>query len=175
MHCAIPIVLFHPKEPILISSELNFSIEFNNRPVQQDFHTTMYGVSGIDLYPWPSLKLSQCHGYSCPKNNLIIFLSTIEFYVNNTPPSGYTCSSNIIPDETPHECSFFSSYLNSLTINYGNTYASSSQAVCPYIFKNAQLDNIYLMYQVDSFLFGIKRLLCIFNRYNVENLSLTTI
>jgi hypothetical protein len=36
----------------------------------------------------------------------------------------------------------------------GNTYGSSEQAICPYLFKNANLnDGINLAYQVDSFLF----------------------
>jgi hypothetical protein len=45
---------------------------------------------------------------------------------------------------------FFSTYFESVSIDYGNTY-KAAEAVCPFVFKN--LASIQLNYQVDSFLF----------------------
>jgi hypothetical protein len=49
--------------------------------------------------------------------------------------------------------SLFSNYLSGIVIRYGNSYGSSSQAVCPYLFKNALIIEMDLFYQVNSFLF----------------------
>jgi hypothetical protein len=132
-----------PSAPIKLTSELNtsyFSV-FDQ--------TAFYYVSGVDVYPWPALPI---HGPSL-SITLIFYFSTIEFYVNSTPPGEYTCSPGLIPDDSSKSVSFFSKFLNIIELKYGNTYGSASHAVCPFVFKNAQLDEFDLHYQVDSFLF----------------------
>jgi hypothetical protein len=87
------------------------------------------------------------------KKGLTLYFSTVQFYVNNTRPGEYTCNSDLIPDDSSKNVSFLSTYLNTLYVGYGNIYGSESQAVCPFVFKNAQLSQFNLQYQVDSFLF----------------------
>jgi hypothetical protein len=73
--------------------------------------------------------------------------------VNNT--NNYNCTPGLVPDSSPSGVSFFSMYLDQITIQYGNTYGQSQShsAVCPYVFTGAQIASIELNYQVDSFLF----------------------
>jgi hypothetical protein len=98
-------VYLQPKEPFLLTSELNVSLfTYANPAVQNSNQLKLYGLSGINVYPWPA-----CPG--CVKKNLHIFVSTIQFYVNNTPPSDYACSPDIIPDDTSKSTSFLASYI----------------------------------------------------------------
>jgi hypothetical protein len=131
-----------PSELILLTSELNIT------RVAYSYDLFLYGVSGINVYPWPALSFTCCF-----EKGLNLFFSTIEFYVNSKPPSDYTCSPALIPDNTTASVSLFSKYLQGITLHYGNTYGSSSRTVCPYLFKNAQISSMQLNYQVDSFLF----------------------
>jgi hypothetical protein len=78
----------------------------------------------------------------------------IEFHVNNTSPASYTCSPDLLPENSKTESSLFSWCIALLSIEYGNTYGSGAQTDCPYLFKNAYMSNgIELSYQVDSFLY----------------------
>jgi hypothetical protein len=108
------------------------------------------GVSGVDVYPWPAVHI---HGLKFSKKTLSLSLSTVEFYVNNTPPGEYTCGHGLIPDDSSNGVSLFSTYLDQVIIDYGNMYGTAAQAVCPFVFKNAKLLCLNLAYQVDSFLF----------------------
>jgi hypothetical protein len=135
-------IFLTPSAPIKLTSQLNLS-SFSNFTM-----TTVSFVSGLDVYPWPTLNE---HGPGLKNKMLIIYFSAIEFYVNNTRSDAYTCSPGLIPDDSSKSVSFFSKYLEQIYFNYGNTYGT--QAVCPFVFKNAQLDEFILRYQVDSFLF----------------------
>jgi hypothetical protein len=127
------LIVLKPLSPILLTSELSF--------VSTTYPSFfIYGVSGVNVYPWNSV-CSNCAAVS-------LGLSNIEFYVNNQPPSQYTCSPSLVPSGS----SFFQSYLLQLTLIGGNTYGSS--AVCPYLFTSAYIyDGISLKFQVESFLF----------------------
>jgi hypothetical protein len=150
-------ITLQPSAPILFSRELNISLDYiyttaktNSTIVSEYSQVVIYGVSGINVYTWPALHCNQS-GY--PKKELVLYLATVEFYVNSTPPSGYTCDSRLIPDDRFDSVSFFSKYIIAFALRSGNRFGSASQAVCPFVFKNAQLYQIYLEYQVDSFLF----------------------
>jgi hypothetical protein len=138
------LVYLKPIAPIMLTSELNTSF------LSISELTTLYYVSGVNVYPWPALRIQ---GSSSSKMSLKFYFSTVEFYVNNTLPDEYTCSPGIIPDDSSKSVSLFSTYLDKIEIDYGNTYGSASQAVCPFVFKNARLDEFDLKFQVDSFLF----------------------
>jgi hypothetical protein len=127
-----------PKHPILLSNELNISFI----PSQVGTHS-MFGLSGINVYPWPALHFAK---------DFWFYFSTIRFYVNNTSPSGYSCSPGLIPDNSYKSVSLFSTYIDVFRIMIGNKHESSP--VCPYLLKNANLKEIWLEYQVDSFLFS---------------------
>jgi hypothetical protein len=143
INCAKPanFINFKPAEPIILTSELNMSL------LTQANELNMHGIGGINLFPWPSFIMS------LNAIDLNIYFSTIKFYVNYKPPSGYTCGPDLIPDDSVESVSLISRFLQSISLNYGNTYGSSSDQICPFLFKNAQLNEITLNYQVDSFLF----------------------
>jgi hypothetical protein len=150
-NCTIPIdqVFLKPSEPILLTGELNISLmAYSNPAVFTTNQLVLYSVRGVNVFPWPPLT---CSG--CAKKNLAMYLSTVEFYVNNTPPGAYTCGPGLVPDDSSQNVSLFSSYLIGFFVYYGNTYGTLSQSVCPFLFKNAQLYEMLLEYQVDSFLF----------------------
>jgi hypothetical protein len=128
-------------EPILFTSELNVSF------VDSFYDLWLYGVSGVSVYPWPALSVGSS------KKSMIFNFSTIEFYVNNTPPSGYTCTPRLLPDNSAKSVSFLSSYTDTIFFGYGNKYSSSSQSVCPFLFRNASIATFQIDYQVDTFLF----------------------
>jgi hypothetical protein len=131
-------VFMKPSEPILLTSELNTSLVLFSSAL------LFYGLSGVNVYPWPAWNNDQ-KGFS-------LFLSKIEFHVNSTPPTGYICSPNLLPDDSATSVSLLSSHIKSIIIIYGNKYSSS--AICPFLFKNAQLtDGMRLEFQVQSFLF----------------------
>jgi hypothetical protein len=154
-----------PSKPILLTSELNISLlAYSNPFCFSSNQIFLYDISGVNVYPWPPLVCTNCQ-----KKTLDLDLSTIEFYVNNTPSTSYSCSPDLIPDDSATSVSFLSTYLDQLTVSYGNTYAISSQTICPFLFKNAQLTAIDLYYQVDSFLF-----VTLF-RFQKANTSLSTI
>jgi hypothetical protein len=137
-----------PIEPIVLTSDLDLCMLacFQSIPL----NLFLLGVSGLNVYPWPSSQSFGCN----LQVYLTIFMSTIDFYVNSTYISSYNCQRDLIPDDSSTNVSFFSSYTTSLALQYGNKYGSSSTAVCPYVFKNAQFGKgISARYQVDSFLF----------------------
>jgi hypothetical protein len=131
-------IQLNPAEPILFNSEFNSSIvNYGNLYI--------CAVSGLNVFPWPTLSTD-----FNPYFDFAFYFSTVEFYVN---PSAYTCNSDRIPANSVSDVSFLSAYINTLIIQYGNNYGSSSQNVCPYVFKNAKLNEIELNFQVDTFLF----------------------
>jgi hypothetical protein len=134
-------LILKPSTPIQLTSDLNISLGID---------IIIAGVSGISMYPWPALPI---HRPKFRKDDLHLCFSTVQFYVNNTPPDAYTCGPGLIPDNSFKNVSLFSTYINSINIGYGNTYGSPSQAVCPFVFKNAQLSRFSINFQVDSFLF----------------------
>jgi hypothetical protein len=129
-------------EPIPFTSDFNIS----DPTLQSADELFLYGVSGVNVYPWPALVVSA----SFIKKVLFLDFSIVEFYVNNTPPSGYTCSHDLIPDDSAKKTTLLSTYLNGFYIYYGNKYGSSSSqsTICSQLFKNAQLAQIQLEYQV---------------------------
>jgi hypothetical protein len=133
-------IFLQPSQPLLLTSDLRVSFV----PDTKALH--LFGLSGINVYPWPD-------GFS--NKTLVLYYSTVDFYVNNEPSSSYICGTDLIPGSpsTSKNVSFLSAYLSKLWINSGNTY--TAQPVCPYLFKNVQLDNIQLDSQVESFLFNI--------------------
>jgi hypothetical protein len=129
-----------PSGSIQLSSELEVNFFYG-------FELDFYGVSGVNVYPWPACA-------KCNRPTLIFGMSNVDFYVNGKPSSEYTCNPDIIPDDSSLGVSYFSSYVYDIKIEYGNTYGSfSSPAICPYLFKNAVLYDISLNFQVESFLF----------------------
>jgi hypothetical protein len=134
-------IFLHPSNSIPLTNELNITL----LPSSQRFN--LFGVNGVNLYPWPASP-----GFD--KKLLWLYFSKIEFFVNNTPPSEYTCSPGLIPDDSATQFSLFSTHLLQLFVYYGNTYETGSGSVCPYLFRNAQLyGGVNLFYQVESFLF----------------------
>jgi hypothetical protein len=127
------------REPIPLSNELNMSI------LAQIQTYIIYGAGGVNVYPWTAC------GLRCVQIELDLRFSTIDFYVNNSPPSDYACTPDLIPDHSHTSVSLFSTNIYSLNLNRGNKY--SSQAICPYVFKNSNIAQFFLSYQVDSFLF----------------------
>jgi hypothetical protein len=108
------------------------------------------GLSGLNVYPWPALHL-HCNETFCPRKSLEISFSTIKFYVNNTPPGDYTCEPGLIPDDSFRSVSLFSNYLDSVSIEHGNMYASESKAVCQYCSKfNCLYCIIFVFYPMNS-------------------------
>jgi hypothetical protein len=136
-----------PNEPIILTHELNITFLFTTISAKAN-EFNIAGVSGINVYPWPSF-----HGPKLSTTDLSLDLSILEFYVNNTPPGEYTCGPGLIPDDSSKSVSLFSAYLFEFFINYGNTYGSASQSVCPFVFKYANIPYFTFNYQVDSFLF----------------------
>jgi hypothetical protein len=132
-------VYFYPTEPILFNSEFNSSIiKFKN--------VYLYTVNGLNVYPWSAFGPD-----NTAYDSLSLTFSTVEFYVNNTPPSAYTCSPGIIPNNSASIVTFFQDYVNELAFLYGNKY--KAQAICPFVFANAKLEQLSLGFQVDTFLF----------------------
>jgi hypothetical protein len=143
-------ITLKPRTPIQLTRELNFSLSLAYGDDVSNNDIFISGISGIDVYPWPAF-----HSYG-PKSStktLHLTFSTVKFYVNNTPPGTYNCDPDLIPDDSSKSVSFFSTYLDSISIESGNTYGSMSHAECPFLFKNTQLNNFDFEYQVDSFLF----------------------
>jgi hypothetical protein len=141
-----------PSEPIVLTNELNISLVAFLKPVINssiDYPNEiwLYGLSGVDVYPWPFCS-------NCVKKSLILSFSVIQFFVNKKPPSDYNCTPSLIPDDSATSVSFLSNYASGILANYLNTYGSRSQAICPYLFKNVNLvHGIQLFFQVDCFLF----------------------
>jgi hypothetical protein len=136
------IVMLKPSERILLTYELNMSLLANSDELY------LYDLIGVNVYPGSFFS-------NCTKKTLFLSLSAIGFYVNNLPPNGYTCTSDLIPDGYPTRVSLFSAFINHLVIRNGNTQGSlqSQTTICPYVFTNAQLEKIKLFNQVNSFLF----------------------
>jgi hypothetical protein len=69
VNCANPPygIKLQPSAPILLNSELNISLEFNTEVV--NVRLTVYGLSGLNVYPWPPV---QCGQPTCPKKDLYI-------------------------------------------------------------------------------------------------------
>jgi hypothetical protein len=143
-----------PRDPIPLTSDLDLSlVAFSNTEFYTGNEVYLFAVSGVNVYPWPPYTCVVAQQYACQKKTIYFVLSTIEFYVNGTPPNGYTCAQDLIPDESNLNVSFFSAYVNSISINFLNTYGSSSQGICSHLFKNAQIGGLQLFYQTDTFLF----------------------
>jgi hypothetical protein len=90
--------------------------------------------------------------------SLYIYLSNIDFLVNNNKPSSqYTCARDLLPNDhtfTTGSLFFAGSIFSSIVLGNANTYPSTP--VCAYLFKNAQLNSLELDNQVDdSFLFTL--------------------
>jgi hypothetical protein len=134
-------------ESIPLTNQLNITIVANHNPDMFGLNSlTLFGMSGVDAWPWPSLTCPNCE-----KIILELSLSAVEFYVNNT--RDYKCEPNLVPDDSTNTVSLFSTYIKSLSFDYGNAFLSGSSAICPYVFKNANIDTIHLNFQADSFLF----------------------
>jgi hypothetical protein len=117
-------VVLRPSEPLLLTSELNI------QPLIQNTNEFFFfGISGVNVYPWPA-----CSG--CGQIELSLSLSNVEFYVNNTPPGNYNCTPDLIPDDSSTAISLLGTLTGGINIYYGNKYGRSSQAVCPFLFKN---------------------------------------
>jgi hypothetical protein len=128
-----------PNQPIPFSGTFN-ATQFSS--------LFLYGLSGVSMYPWPCCSVAKI---------LHILFSNVGFFVNDTSPGNYICSAGIIPDSvfptSSTNVTLFSK-LNMVKIEYGNTYGSGSDAVCPYLFKNAYvMFGLTILYQVDSFLY----------------------
>jgi hypothetical protein len=81
-----------PSSPIVLTSELNISIGFF-KIVNGNNIVWVSGLKGVNVYPWPALDLNEFG-----LKQFVLFFSAVNFYVNNTPPSVYTCNSNLVPD-----------------------------------------------------------------------------
>jgi hypothetical protein len=131
-----------PNKPILLTQELNIL----SQDKISSGNLAVYGVKGINVYPWPAAHNAQA------RNGLSLFLSIIEFYVNEESPSEYECSRDLLPNFRANSSSIFTSVFSSMYISQFNNYHSEAP-VCPYLFKNAQTSSIFMYGQVDSFLF----------------------
>jgi hypothetical protein len=129
-----------PSASILLTQELN--ILQQNQILFADLY--VYKLKGINVFPWPATYNQQA------ENMLSIYLSNIEFYVNEKPQSEFKCNRDLIPDS--NSSSIFSSAFTTIYIPQYNNYPSN-KPVCPFLLKNAHLSNIYLYGQVDSFLY----------------------
>jgi hypothetical protein len=137
--------------PLLLSNELNISAFSHSNDLSDylvNYNTISFmSLEGIEVYPWPFCS-------KCVKNSLAVSFSNIEFYVNNKAPGSYNCTPGLVPDDSATSVSFLSKYITLFAISNGNTYGHFSKTVCPYLFKNAHIDQgFYLYWQVDSFLF----------------------
>jgi hypothetical protein len=140
-------VIFKPNQPIPLSSELNMSLVAYNSSTPDLQRYSVYTILGVNVYPWPPC-------FSCIAKILSLYLSTMKFYVNGTSPADYTCTPDLIPDNTATSVSLLSTYINGINVNFGNKFDSGSNAVCPFLFKNAKLSSGFdLQNQVNSFLF----------------------
>jgi hypothetical protein len=136
-----------PSAPLVLSNELDISGFSKTNDTSSSNMISLMSLSGIEVYPWPFCPY-------CVKNYFVVSFSSIKFYVNNKPPGSYNCSPDLIPEDSATTVSFLSTYTSYISIWNGNTYGSLSQTICPYLFKNAQLDQgIDLYCQVESFLF----------------------
>jgi hypothetical protein len=132
----------HPSTPLLLTQALNVSQLHTPNIPDLVFSLYLDLINGVNVYPWP------------PKNtNIITFLSfsisTVDFYFNNT--KDFSCNRSLIPDTTETATSIFASYFSVIVLDNTNKY--SSAPVCPYLFKNAQISDIKIFSQVDSFLY----------------------
>jgi hypothetical protein len=119
-----------PNQPIQLTSELNMTRFFEITDSGNPGSLYVYGLSGVTLYPWPSF--SKCDNNPGPRS-LFLFLSTIEFYVINTPSGGCTCNRDLLPDNSNTQVSLLSSScISKIHIDFGNTYGST---FCPYLFN----------------------------------------
>jgi hypothetical protein len=143
------IIYLKPSEPIPLTSEFNISL------VAHAVELHLFDVSGVYVFPWPAnlLDFETCSG--CSKIILYLRFSSIEFYVNSTQPGGCSCTPSLIPNNSATTVSSFSTYFNSIDVDFGNAFNSRAETlVCPYLFNNAQINNgMSFGYQVDSFLF----------------------
>jgi hypothetical protein len=154
----------HPSTPILFTGELNFTIFTQSFDKVRSL--ALYGINGVSVYPWPVLTPS-----SVVKVNLVIHVSTIDFYISEKPTE-YACSPKLIPDPSfKNSTSLFSS-VDSLRIGHGTTYNVAQQLVCPHVFRTARLSSLSLSGQVDSFLFVN---LLQFNQSNLFKDNITSI
>jgi hypothetical protein len=81
-------ILFQPKAKVLLNSQFNMTS-------YRKFGLIFYGLSGVNVYPWPAFS-----NYNGFKIRLFLYFSKIEFYVNNTLPNAYTCSPDLVPDDS---------------------------------------------------------------------------
>jgi hypothetical protein len=129
-----------PNMPLLFTSELNLSFPYS----LSELH--LFGVNGLNVFPWPAPQPSLYR--------LSIYVSTIEFFINNKAPSEYVCSPNLIPERlTTNSSRSVFSFMYSFRLVNGNTFKADKTPVCPYVFKSNQVTEFYIYDQVDSFLF----------------------
>jgi hypothetical protein len=135
-------ILLQPREPVLLNSEFNISGVLR-------YGLELYGVSGVSVYPWPLIdKLRQF------EVRLYLYFSTIEFYVNNKPPSAYTCALDLVPDDSTSTVSIFHHLsISCLEHRIWQQIRKLLTNQSPYVFKNARFAQKVLHYQVESFLF----------------------
>jgi hypothetical protein len=95
----------HPSVPIILTSDINMTYLTLHLNALESLN--MYGLKGMNVFPWPVIPL-----YNDSQFDLVISVSTIEFYVNYKPTSEYTCNKGLV--ETNSTTSSFFSYINNL-------------------------------------------------------------
>jgi hypothetical protein len=73
VHCRSSLIYLKPQAQIL------FDNEFNHTIIRKNSLLSLFGVIGVNVYPWPT---TEYRGF-----DLVLFMSFIQFYVNNTPSS----------------------------------------------------------------------------------------
>jgi hypothetical protein len=138
-----------PSTPLLLTNQLDMP-QFADLQNPQMF---LYNLKGLDVFPWYD---PPC----CYMASLRLYLSTIDFNVNQVSSTEYTCNRNLWPSSS--ENSLFS-YFADISFDYGMEYPA--QSICSYLFKNATID-IELQGQVNSFLYTS---LFRFQDYNISD------
>jgi hypothetical protein len=131
---AITTISFYPSEHIVLSSELNLTALFAAFNVSKEYiELRMYGTSGIEVTGWP---------YDDVKIGKVVFYnSSIKFYVHKKQLSDLKCSFCLAG---LYSNTFFTTFAS---IQFFRENKYTAQPVCPYIFANAQLNELLIYRQ----------------------------
>jgi hypothetical protein len=126
---------------LIPSTFLILNSELDMEKLQDVLMLKFYSLKGVNVYPWLGLE-------SRPPHSILgIYNSIISYYFNNTPPSEYSCGTDMIPDHASQATLF------QLFGEFSISESRYDGEVCPHFFKNAVVQKLTLDGQVASFLY----------------------
>ncbi len=107
------------------------------------FYITLLKIQGIEIARWPKNR-SSTYNDAIGDIEFNIVQSSANLYLNQSPLSELECTRDLIPEDETTVFSYTRILYFGLKVKY------QQQEICPYIFKNVQLDKLILCDQVDS-------------------------